>query len=258
MVKLVAAEDRDNIEKDIYKLRNCRNQKSFEKLAEMFLEKHRAKYPEFIHYFEDSWILTHPNWHFGASKSAPNTNNSLESFNRSLKRDVTFRTKLPVKQFLTCLFNWVKKWGDDYESGRKSFKREAHISKEKWNAAQGLAKMKKKIKFKECEGFILCKFPGQEKLDTSVKNRNDFMTFSEYNSVSTDFYIVRIPIEKEKFLEGSCDCVSFFQENVCKHLLAVALRLKHTKMPTSASLVKLGKKRGPGRPAQVKHALVRE
>lgn len=56
--------------------------------------------------------------------------------------------------------------------------------------------------------------------------------------------------------ESKCTCVSFFKENICKHIIAVAMQEKIVKCPDSSNPTLLNKqKRKAGPTEKAKKAL---
>ncbi len=247
------------MKKEIYIMRDSRDKESFDKLANIFVSKYQQKYPEFIAYFTKEWLTKNRGWHFDSADQAPTTNSSLEGFNGILKRDVTFRRLLPVKEFVKTLCTWIGKWSDQYVKKEKIFKTVPEISKDLWNEANTIAKSKQQMKYQDKGDYLEVKIVSKLESKFSGKSRLDFDSFETYKAYANEFYIVRMPKEKTHFLcDGKCDCVEFFKENVCQHLIAVALRLKYTTVPLSACRIKLTTKARQGRPQTARKALTRQ
>ncbi len=243
-------------------MHQARDKITFDKLWEIFVKKYSTKYPDFVKYFEGEWVQKNNGWHYDAENIAPTTNSALESFNGSLKSDLTFRRKLPVKEFILCLFEWIEKWSSSYHTenlkNRKVFKTIPDISKTLWVEAKTIASNSmKKMTTKTRENNYEVKIASGEKNEWTVHDRRNFQSFKEFSEIANNFYIVKIPKRKEDFLAGTCDCEDFFKENVCVHLIAVALRMQHTTVPISASTIKLSEKSRQGRPALAKKTRTR-
>jgi uncharacterized Zn finger protein len=56
--------------------------------------------------------------------------------------------------------------------------------------------------------------------------------------------------------KSKCNCPAFFKNYICKHVVGMAIRLKHCKPSAAAKTVPIGDKRKKGRPAKVKRALL--
>ena len=55
---------------------------------------------------------------------------------------------------------------------------------------------------------------------------------------------------------SKCNCPAFLKNYICKHIVGMAIRLKHCKPPPEAKTVALGEKRKRGRPSKAKPALL--
>jgi hypothetical protein len=90
--------------------------KSFELFKTKWLEKKNVTVDNFIKYFEEQWVLKNFNWFEGAYEGIPSHDNGLESTNRYIKDFHTFRRRLSLSEFLTCLINFVKNWSKDRDT----------------------------------------------------------------------------------------------------------------------------------------------
>ena len=67
---------------------------------------------------------------------------------------------------------------------------------------------------------------------------------------------VTLPNDPSFLKTGSCNCPSFFNELICKHVIGLAIRLNYCKPPPTAKDVKMGEKRKRGRPKKATKALI--
>ncbi|RNA42336.1 hypothetical protein BpHYR1_033112, partial [Brachionus plicatilis] len=65
---------------------------------------------DFLRYFESEWLLKHPGWNEGFLSDGPSTNNGLESINSTIKKNHSFRKRLPLHQFLSLAKDIIKHW----------------------------------------------------------------------------------------------------------------------------------------------------
>ena len=85
------------------------SEKEFKYLRNLVFEKWESldcETSEFLKYFKREWVTTNPNWYHGYCLGKPITNNALEAINATIKRDHTFRKRLPLGNF----FNFLKTW----------------------------------------------------------------------------------------------------------------------------------------------------
>jgi hypothetical protein len=165
---------------------------------------------------------------------------------------------LPIKEFCICLLSWIKKWSVEYSENQRSIKFKPKISWNLWREAHKFALVKRTMKMKETTNYFTCRVPSGDHTKITAENRDNFSSFEEFEEIGSNFYYVKIPREKENYLNGTCDCPNFFKEYICKHILGIALRLKHAVLPKEVCNVTLGKKRTRGRPSTIKKALKRE
>lgn len=89
----------------------------FEIASQLFIVKWRTESNELINYFKNEWLFKNRNWYEGFAKRVPSTNNALESNNRLLKDEQTFRERLDLAQFRIIICETVRKWSLEYYSG---------------------------------------------------------------------------------------------------------------------------------------------
>lgn len=71
------------------------------KAAAVFVKKwNQKKQKTFTDYFKSEWLDNNCNWYEGIADDTPSTNNALEAFNSVIKKEETFREKLPLSRFL--------------------------------------------------------------------------------------------------------------------------------------------------------------
>ena len=95
--------------------------------------------------------------------------------------------------------------------------------------------------------------------DEEIKNHlhERWQTFDQFKERAFGIWIVTLPVDKEKWIEGRYTCVDYFKSFCCKHIIVgLAIRLKYTKPPSEARNVPIGHKRKRGRPAKATRALL--
>jgi hypothetical protein len=233
---------------DLDKLQLCHSDDIFKNVLELFLDKWAVQ-KEFVSYFRKQWVDKNNNWYEGSGLLIPSTNNGLESWNRVIKDEHTLRERLPISHFLQHLFNYVSSWSNHYGSGLKIFHSEPEITLQLWTAGYQWAKANRNISsWTTADGTAYS--------ITQAKRNSSFKTFDEFKETYFTNCLITLPIEKEKWKHGTCDCPSFFKQLCCKHIVGIAIRLKHALPPPEAKNIPIGEKRKRGRPAKAKKALI--
>jgi hypothetical protein len=62
--------------------------------------------------------------------------------------------------------------------------------------------------------------------------------------------------KNEEWRKAKCSCPAFLKNYIYKHIVGMAIRLKHCKPPPAAKTVPIGEKRKRGRPANAKEVLL--
>jgi uncharacterized Zn finger protein len=62
--------------------------------------------------------------------------------------------------------------------------------------------------------------------------------------------------KNEEWRKAKCNCPALLKNYICKHIVGMAIRLKHCKPPPAAKTVTIGEKRKRGRPAKAKSAFL--
>lgn len=233
---------------DLDKLQLCHTEDIFKKASECFLEKWVVQ-KQFVSYFRKQWLEINRNWYEGSGFLIPSTNNALESWNRVIKDENTLRERLPISHFLQHLFNYVSTWSNHYVSSIKIFHTEPEITLQLWTAGYQWAKANHNI-FSSTTGDRTVYSIMQ------AERNSNFETFDQFKEMYFTNWLTKLPIEKEKWKDGTCDCPSFLKQLFCKHIVGIAIRLKHAVPPPEAKTIPIGNKRKRGRPVKAKKALI--
>lgn len=208
---------------------------------------------------QTQWLTSHKNWYECVSHFVPATNKALESFNLVIKKEVTFRERLPLSRFLTVAKTAVEKWSAEYENKDRKFSSSISIPLAEWTKDYHWAKENFDITVKS-EGKVDKYFipsGGEEKFSTEdLRNMEEmrYTTFEQFRKRAFKIWIVTI--EDKNWETGVCSCPNFFKRFICKHLVGIAIRLKYAKPPPAAKNVPIGQKRKRGRPKLTKKALI--
>lgn len=93
--------------------------------------------------------------------------------------------------------------------------------------------------------------------DIDCKNyEKPWETYDEYKEQHFREWEVMMLRGKENLLHGTCNCPKFLKVYICKHLVGLAIRLKHIQPLSEARAIPIGMKRKRGRPTKAKKALI--
>lgn len=238
--------------KDLDTLQVAPSKLFFESAVEMFKEKWKVE-KQFLKYMDDKWLSTHQTWYEGVARGVPSTNNALESFNKKIKREGTLRQRLVVGDFIIRIESVMKDWSQE-----SNFANKPNIQLGDWTSGYQWGQSKA-THYKEVEdgashyfGYVSSskKISGQS---ISKWENMKWKNLDDYTNILKGFYKIQLP--KNNWEDGTCSCGANMKRLMCKHIIGVALRKKLTIAPPKAKIVKLGMKRGVGRPKKYSHCL---
>ncbi|CAH0731013.1 unnamed protein product, partial [Brenthis ino] len=252
----VQKKSQKEILQDIDALQCASTQEIFDRASEKFLDKWKAE-NDFVTYFKNEWFILNRFWYLGASPGTPATNNALESFNKTIKDGGTLRERHLLRQFLVIASDIVKDWSNEYMTNtERRFAQLPIVSLKTWTESYQWAKLSKQVPLKYCTELVCSyRIPAGSDLDCK-KYEKPWETFDEYKEQHFREWEVIMPREKENWLHGTCNCPKFLKDYICKHLVGLAIRLKHVQPPSEARAIPIGMKRKRGRPAKAKKALI--
>lgn len=242
---------------DLDHLQVAKTPEIFEKALQLFMDKWRDESEDLIEYFEREWVAKCPNWYESFAPLVPSTNNALESNNRLIKDEHTFRERMDLGKFRITLFEMIQTWSIRYSGGVKVTNPDApEIELELWTAGYQLAKSNTKMTSSRGNNNITFRSVTTEKVDDSTNWTN----FDDFKKNSFGFHDTTFiyPARRENWLRSKCDCSDFFKKYMCAHIIAIAIRLKCVQPPAEAKTVPIGQKRKRGRPQKAKSALTRQ
>lgn len=185
----------------------------FKSALAAFLIKY-AHEKDLITYFNKEWVCQNPNWYLGSSKGSPVTNNALESFNRSTKDCHTLRERLPLSRFLVVVLDMVKEWTETYQL--TSFSNSPTIELKDWTAGYQWAKSDRKVMVLKADSMKKTYLIASSGAPT-VQFGQDWRSFDEYKQIAFAYWSVILPINKDEWQTGECNCPKFFKHYICKH-----------------------------------------
>lgn len=250
---------------DIHKMQLAPNHATFSMMANLFCAKWKELEPDFVSYFEKEWLGPHYNWFEGAANYTPSTNNALESHNAVIKRLITLRRRLPMNEFLVCMKNMAADISKQFAKGDRSIASEPDINKKLFEEAAIMGENFKAFKAKQLKEsnvniFVIpsSKCAAEDANESYYKTltKTKWNTFDEYIVHGYQkFYVVQFSIDCWK-TKSLCTCPAFFKQNMCKHIVAIGVRLGTVVIPDIVNLVPLTRtRRKPGRPKSTTAAL---
>lgn len=247
---------------DIRKIQLASNKNAFLMMTNLMCAKWLPIESEFVQYFQKEWLGSHCNWYEGAAVYNPSTNNALESYNAVIKRSITMRKRLPLNQFLTCISKLMNEISQQFTSGEREIVNKPAVHNNLMREA-ALLRQKEFKAFKakaNVPTYIVpssncpAKYANISYYTMLVSKRWD--SFDEFvNHGYQLFWVVMLSTESWDS-ESKCTCPAFFKNNMCKHIVALAMRenlLKYTDNmnPTVITAVR----NRAGRPKNASHAL---
>lgn len=259
--------NRNIIIEDIRKMQLAQNTSIFEMMSELFLKKWQVEEPDFVRYFKKEWLGEACNWYEGAAEYTPSTNNALESYNSLIKRLITLRRRLPLREFLNTMKSMPANISKEFAKKNRIIAIEPDISRKVIKSAaemsnNGFKRFRATTKKDIRPIYVLPSHKctdqnGNEKFYKSLI-RKEWKTFDEYITYGFQmFWLVKLSRENWN-THSSCTCPGFFKDYYCKHVTAIAIEEKLFQCPIEANPMLLVRKKGPGRPKNASKGLVRD
>jgi hypothetical protein len=185
----------------------------------------------------------------------------LESNNRVIKDENTFCERLTLSRFKILTLEIVEKWSKSYERGLKQFHDKQTVTLDIWTNSYQWVKLNKSIVSTKLENEIEFYIPAEQELNISkseidVMKKMKWYSFDQYKTKAFNIWHVKLPMDEAKWLDGQCNCPTFFKKFMCKHVVGLAISLNYCKPPPIAKNIKIGEKRRRGRPFKAKKALL--
>lgn len=257
------------LKRDIAILQACLDEEMFRKASELFLKKWNApadqQVTKFLAYFRAQWVVKNNAWFEGAAPGQPSTNNGIEATNAVIKREHTFRERLPIGHFLHSAIELVEKWSmtrnPDFINCIKYAISRVPALKDYTTAYQWATANHKVIQCDDDEQTYYTSSTASKK-DINItwilrmkKKEGAWKTFEEFNEYRNGVWVIHIG--DQNLENSSCTCPVFLKQLTCKHVLGMLIRLGLcSNVPEEAKNVPIGQKRKRGRPAKAKKALI--
>ena len=274
---------KENIKQDICTLQLSESELIFETAYLLFKEKwlkinsNKIQIKKFFEYFEGEWIVKHPGWYEGYAPGVPSTNNGLESTNRVIKDEGTYRIKLSLGRFLEVVkTNIVERWSierDETKPFAKPFTEKVKIDHKLWVQSFHLSlddrptchitdKQKKKTSFMSsgrCESgkqlVTATNIQKEVKQYKNFKTKKSWSSFDQFCDYQTRLWQSTFVEDEDKWLTSTCNCSQNQKQYICTHVILQAIRAGFVEVPNTAKTVPLHDMPKRGRPARVSKAL---
>lgn len=93
--------------------------------------------------------------------------------------------------------------------------------------------------------------PAGDAKDLQIFNSNIWETFEEFKSKAFSVWTTTI-LDKDSWIDSTCNCPAFMKQFIRKHILGIAIRLRYCSVPQEAKNIPIGSKGKNGRPATQK------
>lgn len=250
---------------DIRKMQLSPNRPTFNMMAKLFCSKWNSVEPDFVVYFQKEWLGVHSNWFEGAADYTASTNNGQESHNAVIKKKITLRRRLPMNQFLNCMKTMTQDISIQFSKAEREITQEPNIKRDVYeSAAKMVMNNFKAFKAKQpnYSDVLIYSIPSSGCVDASETYYKTLVkaiwrSFDEFIVHGyQQFYIVKFSLNSWK-TESTCTCAAFFKQHMCKHIIAIGIRLEIIEIPDNANPVLLAPtKRKAGRPKNAATALI--
>ncbi|CAF4295127.1 unnamed protein product, partial [Rotaria sordida] len=140
---------------DIEMLQLSNSSSAFKFASTLFMKKWKLKNKQknqsildFLEYFDNEWLKLNNGWYEGIQLYTPSTNNVLETINKTIKDDGTFRERHVLSRFLTIASTIIYNWSierDVSSINAKKFATEPTMSLQLWALSYQWGKLTKEI-----------------------------------------------------------------------------------------------------------------
>ena len=259
---LIDSEYQTSIIDNLDTLQLSQNEIIFIKASTLFLTKWKVKKQiAFVKYFEEEWLKSHNTWYEDVKYFSPSTNNSLESFNKIIKDEDTYRERIAFSRFRVIALEIVTKWLNQYKNKLKQYIQTPTITRDVWTKAYQWAKSGKDVISMDCGNTIDYFVPAADELKIShdaidVINKMRWKSFDQFKKRAFNIWCIKIQKNSSNWMKGICNCPAFFKYYICKHVVGISIRLKFCKPLLAAKDIPIGKKRKRDTPRKATKALL--
>lgn len=215
---------------DFYLLQWPQKEGDFETLLQAFLTRY-ANHKDFLAYFKQEWLEKNSNWHFRAAKPehAKDNNEALSIFIQNIKDNIKLQN-LPLSVFLEVASSLVNKWS---KSNTLESYSAVPIEFDDWKEAIEIVDTVGSIHFTNPVTNDNCYFHSPDSAELAVQLPSGDL-FEDLKTILLryrKYALTSMPVQIEKWMESSCTCRDYFRKGRCKHIIALALKLKYVMIP---------------------------
>lgn len=212
--------NKELMKQDIRELQFLCSEQYFDIGCQLFIQKWKPKEQQAVEHFQKSFIDHNKYWFEGSLWSVPKTNNSLESFNGSIKVHQTFWQKKSLAHFITRLLGMAEKRSKEYRGGAKHFQHTVELEENDKRNGLKYAKSQKQFNVTKVTHHgqtfgLLHVFAGEdsrfeitnEEVTAHVtQDWNKYNEFESFISAVNDIHAILVPEQKNDWLNSKCTC----------------------------------------------------
>lgn len=220
---------------DVRNLHLCCNENQFDIGCALFVQKWHSVEYEATRLLQKSFFENHKNWYIGCAARVPKSNNSLESFNSSLKRCQTEHRRQPLKQFLQTALSIVRQRSMEYLQDKPTYEPELQITDDLFERGR---RLRQTFVYREMPNgaveFRLFRSDVERKItlaDVSTFEKATYDSFDDFVAGYFQIWTVLFPPESSNWQQATCSCPAFDREFMCKHIIHIAYNIGILDLP---------------------------
>lgn len=182
-----------------------------------------------------------------------------------IKKEDTFRRRLPLAKFLDVSISIVNKWSKERHPDnllyRKPFVTIPSVSMADYRNAYAWVKNPERITTVSGDDYFSRPKDSLSKqlLPSDIQSYKQSLTSFSSHTFDSFYSLVNgiwhTKLNRANFRLSTCTCPSYFRDYICKHILGAAAIAKVNPIPNEAKAVCIEQKAPRGRPAKAKKAL---
>ncbi|CAF3713614.1 unnamed protein product [Rotaria socialis] len=161
----------------------------------------------FVEYFENEWLNSHNTWYENIQHFTPSTNDGLESFNKIIKDENTYRERIPLSRFRIITFETVKQWSSQYKHKLKQYIQTPSITLDIWTKGYQWAKSDKSV-ISMNHGYTVEYYaPADDEFkisnnDIDTINTMKWNTFDQYRKRAFNVWYIKMQNDPTNWMKG--------------------------------------------------------
>lgn len=231
--------NKDEIKKDLNRIHFLNSEEKFDEAMKLFVVKWSVEEPEFVQYFDTNWVQKNKYW-FHIEDRIPTTNNANESFHSTLKNHQTHWQKKGLAEFLPRILEIVEERSLEYnitinEEPKEPFAYEVDIPNKLKSKGLELAMSPKQFISKKSDDgtktTIYCRSNEDAIGDDDVNKFsniewNKFKDFNDLVEAAENMRVIEFTPSPSNWKQAKCSCQGYVKKFMCKHIIAIAFRVK--------------------------------